>query len=167
MSSDEPIEDVIARVERYRTDPPGSDGYRDSGESQRDAERLLDTIRELVADTVDDPRKLGGEIAGPGGAMDFGGVVLDARHAILVESQEVCKVDPEHGARGNDEMFAFLFAGRINQTIDRAKVMLFGDLDFMAAIVTEIHGVAERAGPEYQRKLHRLCEDRWREMPHR
>jgi hypothetical protein len=114
---------------------------------------------------VDDPRELGGDMAGPGGPFDFGQTVIDARQAVLVDAQEWAKVDPEAGARGQDEMFAGLFQGRINQTQDRARVLLFGNLDFLAATITEIHGIAERAG--LNNKLMAACEARWADMPHR
>jgi hypothetical protein len=68
-----------------------------------------------------DPRELGGDIAGPGGPFDHGAVLLDASKAIHVDFQEVCKIDAEHGARGQ-LAFALLVEGRINQSQDRAKV---------------------------------------------
>lgn len=119
------------------------------------------TSMDGVIEHVKDPRELGGAIAGPGGPFDFGEVVIDASRAIIVDYQEVAKID--EGARGQ-EAFAFMFGGRINQTPDRASVVLLGDIDFMAATITEMHGVAERAG--LKRKLHQACEQRWREMPH-
>lgn len=112
---------------------------------------------------VKDPRQLGGSLSGPGGPFDFGGVVIDASRALIVDYQEIAKIDPESAA-DQQEAFACMFAGRINKTPDRASVMLLGNIDFMAATITEMHGVAERAG--LQRKLHEACERRWREMPH-
>ena len=116
-----------------------------------------------VMEHVKDPRELGGTVTGPGGPFDFGQAIIDASRAILPDYQEVVKVDPE-SAGDDDEAFAFLFSGRINRTSDRASVMLLGGIDFMAATITQCHGVAERAG--LQRKLHEACEARWREMPH-
>jgi len=113
-----------------------------------------------------DPRELGGDIAGPGGPFEHGGVVLDASRAILADEVDVAKVDPDAGARGHDETFAILVGGRINQTQDRGKVMMFGDLDLFASLITEMHGVAERAGVDYARRLRDLCVERWAKMPH-
>jgi hypothetical protein len=166
VGSEDGFGEVLARVLRFREDPAG----RDAAEAQADCEALLDALRDVTLATqggelVEDPRLLGGAMAGPGGPFDHGGTVLDASRAILVDSQEVCKVDRERGARGQ-EMFAFLFEGRINQSPDRARVMLFGDVDFMAAVITECHGVAERAGADCQRRLHERCAERWADMPH-
>lgn len=113
---------------------------------------------------IDDPRELGGDIAGPGGPFDSGGVVLDASKAILVDYQEICKVD--EGFRGQLG-FALLVEGRINQTEDRAKVMLFESLDGLAALVTEINAVTQRASPLIHEEFRRLCDERWKEMPHK
>jgi hypothetical protein len=110
-----------------------------------------------------DPRELGGDIAGPGGPFEHGGVLLDASKAIHVDFQEVCKIDAEHGARGQ-LAFALLVEGRINQTQDRAKVMCIESLDGLAALVTEINGVAERAGVHDE--FLALCDARWKAMPH-
>lgn len=129
-----------------------------------DAAQVFIAAMDGVMEHVTDPRELGGAIAGPGGPFDFGQSVIDASRALLVDSQDIAKIDPEKGARGQ-EAFAAVFSGRINQTPDRASVMLMGDLDFLAATITEMHGVAERAG--LQKRLHELCEQRWREMPHR
>lgn len=112
---------------------------------------------------IDDPRDLGGSIAGPGGPYEHGQVVLDASKALIVDFQEVCKVDEHGGARGQ-LMFALLLEGRINQTQDRARVMCFESLDGLAALVTEVNGVAERAG--VQDEFLAICDQRWKAMPH-
>jgi hypothetical protein len=137
-------------------------GYDVSGS---EAAEVFSTAMQGAIDHVTDPRKLGGAIAGPGGPFDFGENVIDASQALIVDTQDIAKVDPEQGARGQEEVFVVMFSGRINQTPDRASVMLMGDTDFLAATITEMHGVAERAG--LQDKLHELCQKRWNEMPHR
>jgi hypothetical protein len=43
-----PMKDAIERVEHYRSNPPGSDAYRDSGDAQTDAELLADAFGELT-----------------------------------------------------------------------------------------------------------------------
>lgn len=111
---------------------------------------------------MSDPRELGGDIVGPGGPFDRGGVLLDMSKAIHVDYQEVCKIDPR-GARGQ-LAFALVLEGRINQTQDRAKVMCIESLDGLAALVTEANGVAERAG--VLDEFMALCDARWKAMPH-
>jgi len=117
-----------------------------------------------MSDPMRDPRDLGGSFSGGDDPFGQGDVLLDARYAILADNLDVCKVDPEHGARGREGVYAVLIGGRINQTQDRARVMFFGDLDWLAALVTEINGVAERAGRSAE--FGRLCDERWRRMPH-
>jgi hypothetical protein len=111
---------------------------------------------------VTDPRDLGGTFSGGDDPFGQGDVLIDARHAILAEHLDVCKVDRERGARGQDA-YAVIVSGRINQTQDRARVMFFGDLDWLAALVTEIHGVIERSGVHDE--FLALCDARWKAMP--
>lgn len=95
-----------------------------------------------------DPRRLPGDIAGPGGPHDIGGVVLDASRAVLMDSVDVSTIDPDHGGRGQSAL-ALLLGGRINQTKDRARVLFLFGTDGAAAIISELMGVIGRAaGPE-------------------
>lgn len=107
-----------------------------------------------------DPRILGGEIAGPGGPHDHGQSVVDTSRAMLMDALNVVKLDNPSDGR---EMVAMLIEGRINQSADRAKVMVLGDLDMLAAFITEAHGLANRMGRGDE--LFGLCEARWTQMP--
>jgi hypothetical protein len=84
-----------------------------------------------------DPRDIPGAMAGPGGPHDRGGVVLDARNALLLETVDVSTVDPERGGRGQQAV-AMVLGGRINQSQDRASVLILFGTDGAAAIVTEL-----------------------------
>lgn len=79
---------------------------------------------------------------------------------ILDDHLVIAKIN--EGARGQ-EGFVLLVEGRINQSEDRAKVMLFESLDGLAAIMTEIHGLVDRAG--VSREFVELCNERWAKMP--
>lgn len=107
------------------------------------------------------PRNLYGDIAGPGGPFDSGAVILDASNAVLLDNTEVAKIDETEDGR---KAMAMLLSGRVNRAIERAQVMFLFDLDGAAAIITELHGLAERAG--WQRELSELCEERWQTMEH-
>lgn len=107
-----------------------------------------------------DPRDLGGDIVGPGGPFGEGDVVLDTSKAVLMDSLNVAKVDNPSDGR---EVVAMLIGGRINQSPDRASVMVLGNLDMLASFITEAHGLAERMGQ--QEELFRLCDARWADMP--
>lgn len=91
-----------------------------------------------------DPRKIQGSIAGPGGPHDMGGVILDARNAIILETVDVSTIDPDHGGRGQSAL-AMLLGGRVNQTQDRVNVLFILGTDGAAAIVTELIALYGRA----------------------
>jgi hypothetical protein len=108
-----------------------------------------------------DPRKLGGDIAGPGGPFDEHGVVVDTRRAILMDTLGIVKLD-----NPDDEgelVVGVLIEGKINQSDDRASVLVLGDLDMLAAFITEAHDLANRMGRGDE--LFDLCEARWMKMP--
>ena len=110
---------------------------------------------------IDDPRQLGGDIAGPGGPSEHGTVAFDTRHAVLMDHVEIGKVDNPSEGRS---FVGMKLDGRINGSTDRAGVLYLFDLDGAAAIITQLHGLAERAG--WLDDLERLLDKRWRAMPH-
>lgn len=91
-----------------------------------------------------DPRRIQGSIIGPGGPHDKGGVILDARNAVLLETVNVSTVDPEHGGRGQSAL-ALQLGGRINQTKEHVNVLFITGTDGAAAIITELIAVYGRA----------------------
>lgn len=112
-----------------------------------------------------DPRDIPGAIEGPGGPHDQGGVVVDARNALILESVDVSTVDPDRGGRGQSAI-AMSLHGRINQTQDRANVLILFGTDGAAAIVTELMALMGRAtgSPvpfinDVQNRLKQLAED--------
>lgn len=90
-----------------------------------------------------DPRKIRGSMAGPGGPHDQGGVVLDARNAVILETVDVSTIDPERG--GGQSALAMVLGGRINQTKDRVSVLFLAGTGGVAAIVTELIALMGRA----------------------
>ena len=84
-----------------------------------------------------DPRQLRGDMAGPGGPHDIGGVVLDTTHAIILETIDVSTIDPDRGGRGQSGI-ALLLGGRINQSKNRARVLFLFGTDGAANIITEL-----------------------------
>jgi hypothetical protein len=122
-------------------------------------EAVTDALREaresIITAGLSDPREL------KGGMIGGEDVILDDRKAVLVDSIDVCKVN--EWSQQDHLVFGLLVGGRINKSRDRANVLLMGDLDFMAAVITQMHGVAERAG--VGEELKELCQKRWAEMP--
>lgn len=97
---------------------------------------------------IADPRRLGGDIAGPGGSRDRGAVFLDTTDAVLLESTTVCTVDAvRQGALGGQMIFMTL-DGRVNKKTDRVRIgYLFGP-DGAAALITELLALTDRFGAE-------------------
>lgn len=96
-----------------------------------------------------DPRKIPGGMAGPGGPHDDGGVVLDTRNAVLLDTIDVSTLDPERGGRGQSAL-ALVLGGRINRSPDRASVLFIFGSDGAAGIISELIAVMGRAsGPEF------------------
>ena len=107
-----------------------------------DVDALADMIMELLADRglpTHDPTDLDGAIVGDVGQDDgrpggVGGVVLDTRNAIIPDYTTCAVVD-----NAAPETFAaVLIEGRINRRRDRARVMLIGSGDALAAWLTEL-----------------------------
>jgi hypothetical protein len=96
-----------------------------------------------------DPRKTGGDIAGPGGPHDRNSVIIDTTDAVLLDSSNVCLMDTTSGT----PVLAMLLEGRINKTTDRARNLYLLNEDGAAALVTELLALAHRIGPEFGERL--------------
>lgn len=96
-----------------------------------------------------DPRKTGGDIAGPGGPRDRNAVILDTTDAVLLDSSDVCLMETS----GGSVVLAMLLEGRINKTTDRARNLYLLNEDGAAALVTELIALAHRIGPEFGQRF--------------
>ncbi|RPE40239.1 hypothetical protein EDD90_3275 [Streptomyces sp. Ag109_O5-1] len=96
-----------------------------------------------------DPRKTGGDIAGPGGPHDRNSVIIDTTNAVLLDNSNVCLVETANGSVA----MAMLLEGRINKTTDRARNLYLLNGDGAAAIITELLALAHRIGPEFGDRL--------------
>ncbi|MBE4761789.1 hypothetical protein [Streptomyces caniscabiei] len=93
-----------------------------------------------------DPRKSGGDIAGPGGPHDRDAVIVDTTNAVLLDHSTVTLVGSPDAPR---PYLAMLLEGRINQTTDRARNLYLMNEDGAAALVSELLALAHRIGPEF------------------
>lgn len=93
-----------------------------------------------------DPRKTGGDIAGPGGPHDANSVIIDPTNAVLLDHSTVSLVGSPNEPR---PYLAVLLEGRINKTADRARNLYLMNEDGAAALVTELLSLAHRIGPEF------------------
>ncbi|MET8080056.1 hypothetical protein [Streptomyces sp. NPDC005303] len=99
--------------------------------------------------TNGDPRKTGGNIAGPGGPHDRNSVIVDGTNAVLLDSTDVCLMETS----GGSVVLAMLLEGRINKTPERARNLYLMNEDGAAALVSELIAVAHRIGPEFGERL--------------
>jgi hypothetical protein len=90
-----------------------------------------------------DPRKSGGDIAGPGGPHDRNSVIVDTTSAVILDAATVTEVETISGKPG----LAMLLEGRIARTPDRARNLYLMNEDGAAAVVTELLALAHRMGP--------------------
>lgn len=126
------------------------------GQLVREVQRLRAIVFEHARSRGDAPRSDGGAIVDDPHAR--GGAILDARNAILMDQVDVSLVDAQ---RDEGPVVALALAGRITMRPERATQLYLFGVDGAAAIVTELIGLAERAGPRF---AHRVAE-RLDEMP--
>ncbi len=119
----------------------------------------------------DDPRALGGDIAGPGGPHDLNAVVVETTDAVLLDHMTVSIM---HLGRRDEpgkveHAVGLLLEGRVNKTRDRTRVLYLVNADAAAALLTELVGLASRARADGLTDLAdefvRRCGERWDEMP--
>jgi hypothetical protein len=92
-----------------------------------------------------DPRKSGGDIAGPGGPHDRNSVIIDTTNAVILDATTVTEVETLTGRPA----LAVLLEGRIARTTERARNLYLMEEDGAAALVTELIALAHRMGPAF------------------
>ncbi|MFH8405514.1 hypothetical protein ACH4FX_12175 [Streptomyces sp. NPDC018019] len=97
-----------------------------------------------------DPRRAGGDIAGPGGPRDRDAVIIDTTDSVLLDATSVCLMET---GSGHEVVLAALLEGRINQSSERSRVLYLMNSDGAAALVTELLALAYRVGPEFGKTL--------------
>lgn len=95
-----------------------------------------------------DPRKLGGDIVGPGGPKDTGAVLLDMTDCILLGDIAVSTVDAVKDDQRSGPLVYMTMSGRINKKNEDAQVGFVFDTDGAAAIITELLALTTRFGTE-------------------
>lgn len=97
-----------------------------------------------------DPRKAGGNIAGPGGWHDHDAVIIDITDAVLMDQVTVSLMDDPDSPKAT---LAVLLSGRIHKTADTSRVLYLMSEDGAALMITEIMALASRIGPEFTERL--------------
>ncbi|MCX4911896.1 hypothetical protein [Streptomyces sp. NBC_00878] len=96
-----------------------------------------------------DPRKSGGDIAGPGGPHDRNSVIVDTTNAVILDASTVTQVETLTGTPA----LAMLLEGRIAKTTERARNLYLMEEDGAAALVTELIALAHRMGPAFGQRF--------------
>lgn len=102
-----------------------------------------------------DPRRPRGDIAGPGGPFDRNQTVVDAADAVLMDTIDVSMIEVASCDGEIKRAYALMLSGRINRTEEHARILFLFGADGAAGIVSEILGLANRAGPDIVLELSR------------
>jgi hypothetical protein len=130
----------------------------------RELRRLRAVLREHAQQPGDEPVGDGGSIVDVAGDPHArGGVLMDARNAVLMDAVDVSLVD----TKGEDEQLvcALLLAGRVNYQDRRATQLYLFDADGAAAIISELTGLAARAGGQFSEDFQARLQTRLAALP--
>lgn len=92
-----------------------------------------------------------------------GGALFDARNAVLMDSVDVMLVDTK--SEGAPVAMMMALAGRINYRRERAENVYLFEADGAAAIISQITGLAQRAGGSWAAAFVAALERRMNELP--
>jgi hypothetical protein len=132
------------------------------GELAKEVARLRAILYER-ADREHDPATSGGGMVDTTGDPHArGGVLLDARGAVLMDKLDVSLVDTK---QDKVPAMMMLIGGRVNfETRRISQAYLFGP-DGAAAVATQLVGLAARAGGPFMTEFQESFEKRMEELP--
>jgi hypothetical protein len=126
----------------------------------RELERLRAVMREH-SEQLHDPARSGGDSVG-GSPHGRGDSLLDTRGAVLLDYNEVILVDTK---QVDVPSMAMILEGRVNYSAQRVKQMYLFGPDGAAGIVTQLFGLAARAGGRFAAEFATCVDQRSKEMP--
>lgn len=89
-------------------------------------------------------------------------VIVDTRRAVLLAATDVClTTNPSDGL----EFCALLMSGRVNRSTDQSRVVYLTGPDGMAALVSQLVGLAQRRGGDFANEFGTLLNARLEELP--
>lgn len=98
-------------------------------------------------DAGSDPRKLGGDIVGPGGPYDRDSVLIDVTNSVLLQSVTTSLVGLGRlGDENMEEAIAILMEGKVNKSSDYAKVLFVTNVEGSAQLIANLFSLASRGG---------------------
>lgn len=112
-----------------------------------------------------DTAEIPGDIIGPSeDAFAENSVLVDTRRAVLLAYSDVCVTKNESDG---GEMCALMLKGRVNRSQDVSHVLYLTGPDGMAALVSQIVGVAKRRGGDFGDEFGKALIKRMDELPQR
>lgn len=130
----------------------------------REVERLRAIMHEHSERSHDPARSGGDAVAITDDPYARGSNVLDLREAVLLDANEVILVD-RHPDSGDPPAIALMMEGRVNMREERVKQCYVFGPDGAAALISQLTGLAARAGGEFAVEFQALLEQRMRELP--
>lgn len=96
---------------------------------------------------LSDPRQFGGDIVSLGDDTPTE-VLLDTTDSVLLESVNISCVEMVRQGKADGPAVFMVLEGRVNKSPDQVRVGFLLGPDGMAAVVTQLLGVADRFGPQ-------------------
>jgi hypothetical protein len=130
----------------------------------KELQRLRAIMREHAESITSDNRPEGEPtITDPfGDPYARGNVIFDVRGAVLMDELDVALLDDASSPR---PFLALSLRGRINYGTERSETLYLFDEDGAAAIITQLMGLAMRAGKEWLVALEERIDERMKELP--
>lgn len=143
--------------------PPDPDLFQwRKAELVSEVKRLRAILYEHGEQSGDPPTSGGNMVDVAGDPHARGGVVIDARNAVLMDELDVCLVDTK---QNEPPAMLLMIQGRVNyQTRRTRQAFLFGS-DGAAGLATQLIALAGRAGGRFAAEFIELFEQRMAEMP--
>jgi hypothetical protein len=133
------------------------------GQLASEVARLRAILREHAEVPADPPRSGGDMVDVAGDPHARGGVVLDMRESVLMDYLDVALVDTKH--EDDTPAMMLVIEGRVNYQTRRVKQAYLFGADGAAALVTQLAGLAARAGGAFADEFRRLFDERMTELP--
>lgn len=130
----------------------------------REVQRLRAITREHSERVASDSPPQDRAVVMGGAPHEHGTALLDVRGAVLLDSTEVVLVDPEPGSTKPPTVMLVL-AGRVNYDTRRSQTAYLFGTDGAAAIISELTGLAARAGGTFAEGFQDDLDRRLKEMP--
>lgn len=110
-----------------------------------------------------DPRRVQGSISDSDDPYGIENVLVDVTDALLLEAFTVSLVGTISKGLPEEDVLAMELKGRINKTEERISVLCLTNADGAAALVSQLIGLASRAG--WRNEFMELVQKRIEEMP--